>query len=86
MAMSTKGVADDRSSRRRARDRCIDGAVRESGQFKVGVEVQERRFARQKQQPRPGDPVLAHLPADDRLEVSGATHTSRAAGGAWAQQ
>jgi hypothetical protein len=38
-----------------------------------------------KQQPRPSDPVLAHLRADE-WGASGAANTSRAAGGAWEQQ
>ena len=38
---------DEHSSRRRARDRCIAGAVRESVQLEVGVEVQQRCFQRQ---------------------------------------
>ena len=38
---------DQHSSRRRARDRCIAGAVRESVQVEVGVEVQQRCFQRQ---------------------------------------
>ena len=38
---------DEHSSRRRARDRCIDGAVRESVQLEVGVEVRQRCFQRQ---------------------------------------
>ena len=37
---------DEHSSRRRARDRCIAGAVRESVQLEVGVEVQQRCFQR----------------------------------------
>ena len=38
---------DEHSSRRRARDRYIAGAVRESVQLEVGVEVQQRCFQRQ---------------------------------------
>jgi hypothetical protein len=38
---------DEHSSRRRARDRCIAGAVRESVQLEVGVEAQQHRFQRQ---------------------------------------
>jgi hypothetical protein len=38
---------DEPSSRRRARDRRIAGAVRESVQPEVGVEVQQRCFQRQ---------------------------------------
>ena len=41
------GMDDEHSSRRRARDRCIAGAVRESVQLEVGVEVQQRCFQRQ---------------------------------------
>ena len=43
----TAEVDDEHSSRCRARDRCIAGAVRESVQLEVGVEVQQRCFQRQ---------------------------------------
>jgi hypothetical protein len=43
----TPALDDDHSSRRRARDRCIAGVVRESVQLEVGVEVQQRCLPRQ---------------------------------------
>jgi hypothetical protein len=42
------GVDDDHSSRRRARDGCIAGAVRWSVQLEIGVEVQQRCVQRQR--------------------------------------
>ena len=66
---------DEHPSRRRARDRCIAGAVRESVQLEVGVEGSSAA-SRAKHQPRPSDPVLAHLRADDREQA--APHTNRA--------
>ena len=47
VALKASGSDDEHSSRRRARDRCIAGAVRESVQLEVGVEVQQRCFQRQ---------------------------------------
>ena len=47
VALEASGSDDEHSSRRRARDRCIAGAVRESVQLEVGVEVQQRCFQRQ---------------------------------------
>ena len=44
---SQASLDEEHSSRRRARDRCIAGAVRESVQLEVGVEVQQRCFQRQ---------------------------------------
>ncbi len=67
---------DEHSSRRRARDRCIAGAVRESVQLEVGVRAAAALLPEAKHQPRPSDPVLAHPRADDREQA--APHTHRA--------
>jgi hypothetical protein len=73
----------DHSSGRRAADRCIAGAVRESVQLELGVEEQHHCFQRQSIKPRPRDPVLTHRRADDRQP---AARTYGAAGGVWEQQ
>jgi hypothetical protein len=69
------GTDDEHSSRRRARDRCIAGVVRESMRLEVGVEVQQRCFQWQASAAAV-DAVLAHLRADDRGQA--APHTHRA--------
>jgi hypothetical protein len=47
VVIPASGSDDDHASRRRARDGCIAGAVRELVLLEVGVEVQRRCFQRQ---------------------------------------
>jgi hypothetical protein len=67
-----------------ARDHCIAAAVRESVQLRGRRRGAAPLLSETKHQPRPSDPVLADLRADDR-EHARRTHVA-CRGGAWEQQ
>ena len=71
---------DDDSSGRRARDGRIARAVREPVQLESWCRGAAALIPEAKQQPRPGDPVLAHLRADDREQAAPYTHRAPRAG------